>query len=103
MRDQVEDVFLKVGARAGDDVHLVLADHLGKRDAQFRSAQWDGECDHHLATVRQVSTVTVAGINQCSGVEVTEVVTQERAYWSSGNVGHWRHDSPQADRSLAAD
>jgi hypothetical protein len=35
MRHEIEDVFLKIGAGAADAVNLVLADHLGQRQAQF--------------------------------------------------------------------
>ena len=48
---QVVDVLLQVGAGAGDAVDLVLADHLGQRQAQLGGAHRACQRDQHFSTV----------------------------------------------------
>jgi len=33
MRDEIENIFFEVCAGAGDEMHLVLPDHFGEREA----------------------------------------------------------------------
>src|SRR5690606_42099375 len=75
--DEVEDVLLEVGAGAGDDLHLVLADHLGERQAELGGAHGAGEGDHHGAAALHVRDVGVGGVDQRGGVGVAVVVAQE--------------------------
>jgi predicted S18 family serine protease len=58
-------------------LHLVAADHLGQRQAEFGSAHRPGERDEHLAVVLEVPDVAVGGIDQRRGVEVAIVVPHE--------------------------
>ena len=78
VRDEVEDVFLEVGAGAADGVHLSLANHLGERDAQLRRAHRAGERHHHRATRLEVGDVGERGVVERRGVEVPVVALDER-------------------------
>jgi hypothetical protein len=58
--DQVEHVLLKVGARAHDGVDLVLADHLGQRDAELGRGHGARQRHEHLAAGLQVASYAFA-------------------------------------------
>ena len=77
MGDEVENVFFKVGAGAADAVNLVLADHLGERQAQLGGAHGAGDGDKHFAAVGKVLVVGFGGVNQGCGVEMAIVVLDE--------------------------
>ena len=79
VRDQVVEVFLEVGARARNRVHLALADHLGQREPQLRGAHGTRERDHHLAAAFEVAPVGVGRVDEGRRIEVTEMMANERA------------------------
>ena len=79
VRHEVHDVFLEVRARARNDVHFVLADHLGEGFAQFSGAHRPGEGDHHFAPCGEVGFVRGCGLGDHGGVEVLVVSLRERA------------------------
>ena len=54
VRDEIEDVFLEIGAGAADAVNLVLADHLGERKAELGGAHGAAEGDEHFAAGGEV-------------------------------------------------
>ena len=75
--DEVHDVFFEVGAGAGDDLHFVLADHFGQRDAEFGGTHRTAEGDHHFTPCLHVGFVSFGGVDQRSRVEVAVVVRNE--------------------------
>ncbi len=77
VRDEVEDVFLEVGARAADRVHLAAADHLGERQAQLGGAHGARERDQHLAAAVQVLHVGIGRVDERRAVEMPIVMTDE--------------------------
>ena len=76
---QVEDVLLEVGAGAADGVHLVLADHLGERQAELGRAHGAGERHQHLAALVEVAHVGIGRVHERRGVEMPVVVMDEFA------------------------
>ena len=74
VRDEVEDVFLQIGAGAADAVNLVLADHLGQRKAQLRGAHGAADGDEHLPARSQQGVVGLGCVDQRGGVEMAIVV-----------------------------
>ena len=78
VRDEVEDVFFEVGARAADGVHLALANHLGERDAQLRRAHRARQRHHHRSARLEVRDVGERGVVERRGVEVAVVPLDER-------------------------
>ena len=92
VRDEIEDVLFQIGARATDGMHLVLADHLGKRPAEFRGAHCAGHGNEHLAAGFEVGAICIGGIDHCRGVEMTEVLAHEGGDGSTGGfVCHRLH------------
>ena len=78
MRDEIEDVFFEVGARAADGVHLALADHLRERDAQLGRAHRSRQRHHHRTARLEVRDVGERGVVERRGVEVAIVPFDER-------------------------
>src|SRR5690606_25775950 len=72
--------------RAGDDLYLVLPDHLGQRETELRRAHGASQRDHHGAAAIQVRFVAVGRVDECGGIEVPIVVPEEAAYGASGYV-----------------
>jgi hypothetical protein len=73
VRDEVKNIFLQIRAGADDGVDLVLADHLGERDAEFGRGHRTGERDEHLATGFGRSELALKPVLQLleeSGVEL---------------------------------
>ena len=70
MSHQIHDIFLQIGARAGDNLHLVPADHLGERDAQLGRAHRAAQRDHHLAAGVDMGFVSFRGVDQGRRVEM---------------------------------
>jgi hypothetical protein len=56
VRDEVEDILLEVCARADDQVHFVLANHLGERDAQLGGRHRARERHQHFAAGCEVAS-----------------------------------------------
>ena len=77
MGDEIEDIFLEVGAGADDSVDLVLADHLGEGDAELGGGHGAGEGDEHLATGGEVGLVALGGVEQGGSVKVAVVKSDE--------------------------
>jgi hypothetical protein len=75
--DEVEDVLLEVRARAADAVDLVLADHLGERDAELGRAHRARERHEHRAAAVHELRVALGRVDERRGVEVAEVVADE--------------------------
>ena len=75
---EVEDVFFQVGAGAADAVNLVLADHLGQRQAQLGGTHGAANGDEHLAARGQQVFVSFGGVNQRRGVEMAIMVLDKR-------------------------
>ena len=71
---QVHDILLQVGARAGDNLHLVPADHLGERDAQLGRAHRTAQRNHHLAAGVDMGFVSFRGVDQGRRVEMAVVM-----------------------------
>jgi hypothetical protein len=92
---QVEQVFLQVGPGAGDGLHLVAADHLGQRQAQFGRAHGPGQRDEHRPAAVQVALVAVGGVDHRRGVEVPVMMPQEAA---NRSVSHVSCDSVRTSR-----
>ncbi len=76
--DEVEDVFLEIGAGAADAVNLVLADHLGEREAELGGAHGAADGDEHFAAGGEVLVVAFGRVNQRGGVEMAIVVLDKR-------------------------
>lgn len=74
MSDKIHDVLFEVRSGAGDDLHFVLADHLGKRNTEFGGTHRSGKGDHHLAAGVEVCYVCFRSIDKCSGIEMTIVM-----------------------------
>ncbi len=74
VRDEIEDILFQIRAGTADRSHLVLADHLGQRQTQFRRTHGPGERDEHLAATGEVGLITLGRIDQRGGIEVTVVV-----------------------------
>ena len=79
VRHEVEDVLLEIGAGAADGVDLVLADHLGEREAELGGAHGAGERHQHLAALLEVAPVGVGRVDERRGVEVPVMVMDEFA------------------------
>ena len=75
--DEVEDVFLEVGAGADDAVDFSLADHFGEGDAEFGGAHGAGEGHEHDAAGVEVAGVGFGGVLEGGGVEVAVVEVDE--------------------------
>ena len=58
-------------------VHLVLADHLRKREPQLGRAHRAGHGDEHLAAALQVIDIGLRRVDDDRGVEVAVVVRDE--------------------------
>ena len=71
---QVKNILFQVGAGADDEVHLILADHLGEGEAQLGGAHGPRQGDHHPPPLGQVDPVAFRGIHQGRGVEVPEMM-----------------------------
>jgi hypothetical protein len=77
MSDEVEDVFFKVGTRAGYQMDFVLTDHFSQRQTQFRCTHSAGEADHHPAALVEMGYVTFRCINQSRRVKMAVVMIDE--------------------------
>ncbi len=77
VRHEVEDVFFEVGAGAADAVNLVLADHLGERQAELGGAHGAGDGDEHFAARSKVRDIAICCVNKGCGVEVAIVMLDE--------------------------
>ena len=76
--DEIEDVFFKIGAGAGDAVNLVLADHFGEGEAELRGAHGAADGDKHFAAVGEMNVIGFRGVDEGSGIEMTIVVFDKR-------------------------
>ena len=74
VRNEVEDVFFEVGAGRADQVDLVLADHLSKRQTQLSRAHRAGERDHHFAAAFDVLFIAFSRVHERRRVEVAIVM-----------------------------
>jgi hypothetical protein len=83
VRHEIEHVLLEIRTRAADRMHLVLTDHLGKREPELCCAHCAGQRHEHDAAAVQVTDVSVGGIGQRGRVEVAVVMMNE--------VAHRRH------------
>jgi len=72
--DQIEKIFLKIRARARNDLDLVLPDHLRKAQPQLRRRHRPRQRDHHLPAAIQMPSVSLSGVDQCRRIEVPIVV-----------------------------
>ncbi len=88
---QVEHVLFQVRARAGDEVHLVLADHLREAQAQLGRAHGPRQAHHHLTAVQEVGPVPFGRVHHGGGVEVAVVVLDERSHRTGDERGRIRH------------
>ncbi len=79
MRDEVEDVLLKVCAGAGNGVNFVLPDHLGEAEAEFGRAHGPCHGEKHFAAVVQMAFVALGGVDEGGGVEMAVMVIDEVA------------------------
>ena len=86
MRDEIENVLLQIRAGAGDEMHLVLADHFGERQAEFGGAHRAAERDHHLAAAVEMRDVALRGVHERRGVEVAVVMLDETGNRSAGDL-----------------
>src|SRR5690606_16766828 len=87
--DAVEDILFEVCTGAGDEVNLVLPDHLGERKAEFGRAHGSGQADHHAASGIEMGGVATGRIDQGGGVEVAVVMFDEPADRTGGRcLGH---------------
>jgi len=75
--DQVEEVFLEIGAGAADGVHFLLPDHFRERDAELGRAHRATQGDQHLPARVDMTAVRVRGVNERRGVEMAEMTIDE--------------------------
>ena len=67
---EVHQILFEVGSGAGDDLHLVLTDHFGQRNAQFGRTHRTAERNHHFTAGIDVGFVAFGGVDQGGRVEV---------------------------------
>ena len=77
MGDQVENVFFQIRTGAGDQMHLVLADHFGQGQAEFGRAHGAAEGDHHATALVQVRHVTLRRVHERGGIEMPVMMLDE--------------------------
>ena len=77
VRDEVEDVFLEIGARAGDRVHLAAADHFRERQAKLGGAHGTRQRDEHLPAGVEMPHVGIRGVDESGAVEMPIVMADE--------------------------
>ena len=77
VRDEIENVLFQVGARGANGVHFFLADHLCKRQSEFRGAHRAGHGQQHFSSLLQVAAISFGGIDEDGGIEVPVVVLDE--------------------------
>ena len=70
MRDEVEQVFLKVRSRTRNDLHLILPDHLRQAQPQLRRRHRTGQRDHHLSAAVEMPFVTLGRVDQRRGIKM---------------------------------
>ena len=83
VRHQVHDVFFQVRARARNDLHFVLTDHLCKRDAKLGGTHRTCKRDHHLSTFGKMGFIPLCCVDERCSIEVTVVVFDELGYWTA--------------------
>ena len=81
-RDEIEQVFFQICARAGDGVDFVLTDHFGEGNAELRGAHRPRERDHHFTAAIQVRDVGIGGIFNNRGIEMTVMPIDKFGDWS---------------------
>src|SRR4051812_2953198 len=86
MGKKIKDVFFKIRASATNCMYFVSPNQFRHRDTELRSAHGTRECKKHTASRFDVLTVGLSGVNQHSGVKMTEVAFEESR---NGTVGHW--------------
>ena len=87
MRDEIENVLFEIRAGAGDELHLVLPNHFGEREAEFGGAHRAAERDHHFAALVEMRDVAARGVHERRGVEVAVVMLDELRDRSAGKFG----------------
>ncbi len=87
MRHQVEHVLLQIRAGAGDEMHLVAANHLGQGQPEFGGAHGAREANHHAAAGVQMGAVGPRGVHERRGVEMPEVFLNEIGNRPAGGFG----------------
>ena len=92
VRDEVEEIFLEVGAGAGDRVHFVLADHLGQRHSELGGAHGAGDGHEHPAARVEVADVSVSRVLQRRRIEVAVVMVDK----TGNRTRHWDYCSNAA-------
>ena len=90
MGDEVEDILFKIGARATNRVHFVLANHLGEREPELGGAHRACDRNQHFAAFLQVSGIALCGIFQRCRIKVPEMVRNEFGNsFHCAKTGHW--------------
>ena len=64
MSHQIHDILFEVCAGAGDNLNLVLTNHLCQRDAQLSGTHRTPERNHHFAPLVEMGFVTFGRIHQ---------------------------------------
>ena len=79
VRDEVEDVFLEVGARAANRMHLIPANHLRQRETEFGRAHGAGQCHEHHPAVIDVLLIGVGSVDKRGRVKMPVVMMNKVA------------------------
>ena len=74
MGNEIEDIFLKICGRTGDGLNLVSSNHLRQRKAQFPRTHRPCQRNQHLATLIDVASISLRGVQGLPRVEVSEVM-----------------------------
>ncbi len=84
VRDEIKNILLQIRAGASNQMNLVLPDHFGEREAEFRRAHCAAERDHHFAAGVEVRDVAFGGVHERRGVEMAVMVLDEFGNRSAG-------------------
>ncbi len=79
MSKQVEDIFFQIGRGTTDSVNLIVANHLGQRNADLRGAHGPCHGDHHLPALIDKRFVSLRGGQGLASIEVQVVLLHEFA------------------------
>lgn len=77
VRDEVENILFKICARAGDGVHFVLSNHLGKGKPEFRRAHGSCERHEHAATAVEQGLISPGSVHEGRAVEMPVMMRNE--------------------------
>ena len=63
VRHQIKQILLQIRAGTRNNLHFIAPNHLGQRNAKLGGTHRARQCNHHLAIIRQMFGVRIAGIN----------------------------------------